>query len=131
MEKEKGLVVHISLSEEGKKEAQRVAKEIMDRWDVIKHDFLKMGGHNITPHTDRAPSGCEVWETRPLVQMTRSHMKVNPVIVPTKDKILNDLKGISPKVTIFDEVTEWLNEQRKRDPLYTQIYIDANTYKKG
>lgn len=111
MDKEKGLVVHISLSEEGKKEAQRIAKEIADRLDALKHAFIQMGGVNITPHTDRPPKPLDHW------------MKVNPVIVKTKRHgtlmtpeaaVQDAMMKPSP---IQDELIDWLKEQDKHQKL--------------
>jgi hypothetical protein len=120
LDKEKGLVMHVSLSEEGQKQAMETAKRLQLAMDELRQNFIKAcdslqkfmheGGHNITPHTDKAPSGSYVWDTRPIVQMTRSHMKVNP-----KPRMMDASKSIRYDMLkpcpVQDELIDWLKER--------------------
>jgi hypothetical protein len=102
--KDKGLVMHVSLSEEGKKEAQRIAKSIADRMDALKYSFLQMGDKNNIP---------------PISKPLEGWMKANPVLV--KPRMMDSAKSIRLAMEIAkpcpvqDELIEWLKEQQKNE----------------
>jgi hypothetical protein len=100
--KDKGLVMHVSLSEEGKKEAQRIAKSIADRMDALKYAFLQMGEKNNIP---------------PISKPLEGWMKANPALV--KPRMMDASKSIRYDMLkpcpVQDELIEWLKEQQKKE----------------
>jgi hypothetical protein len=120
----------MTLSEEGMKQAQETAKKLQEALVKLRQDFIKaceplqniaVGMKNISPHTDRAPSGSYVWDTRPIVQMTRSHMKVNTTarLVTPEEAVQRAMMKPCP---VQDELIDWLKEQRKNE-IFKREYL--------